>query len=207
MADPAPPGARFWNRVARRYAARPIKDIAAYETMLADAAGWLRPSDSVFKIGCGTGGTAIRLAEGVARYTATDFSAGMIAIARAKPAPATLRFKLAAAENALTGAPFEAICAFNVLHLVDDLPGLLARLLAALRPGGLLITRTWCLADLGARPRFVIGALRALRLFPPAHTLSGDQLRAAIRLAGFQILSDQVFGTRAQNPSLVARAL
>ena len=31
-------GAAFWDRFADRYAARPIRDVAAYEAMLADAA-------------------------------------------------------------------------------------------------------------------------------------------------------------------------
>ena len=58
--------ARFWNRFADRYAARPIKDVAAYEALLADVAARLKPEGKVLEIGCGTGGTAIRLAEGVA---------------------------------------------------------------------------------------------------------------------------------------------
>ena len=53
---------RFWDRIAKRYAARIIKDPAAYEAMLADAAGRLRPTDRVLEIGCGTGSIAIRLA-------------------------------------------------------------------------------------------------------------------------------------------------
>lgn len=82
----------FWNRFADRYAARPIKDTAAYEALLADVAGRLHPTDRVLEIGCGTGGTAIRLAPVVAQFIATDFSAEMVRIANAKPAPDNLRF-------------------------------------------------------------------------------------------------------------------
>lgn len=41
-------------------------------------------------------------------------------IAIAKPAGDNLSFVVADAGNALDGGPFDAICAFNVLHLVDD---------------------------------------------------------------------------------------
>jgi len=71
---------RFWNRIAARYAARPLKNVPAYEATLADVASRLKGTDIVLEIGCGTGGTAIRLAPGVAQWTATDFSAEMVKI-------------------------------------------------------------------------------------------------------------------------------
>lgn len=198
--------ASFWNRFADRYAARPIKDVAAYEAMLADVAARLRPDDRVLEIGCGTGGTAIRLAAGVASYVATDFSTEMIRIARAKPAPPTLRLELAEAGALPEGGPFDAICAFNVLHLVDDLPGLLRHLRGGLAPGGQLICKTWCFGDLPLRLRVLFRALRLVGLFPPARFLTQAQLRQIIEDAGFAITQACVFGARAENPYIVARA-
>jgi SAM-dependent methyltransferase len=198
--------ARFWNRFADRYAARPIKDVAAYEALLADAATRLGAGDRVLEIGCGTGGTAIRLAEGVAQYVATDFSAKMIRISKAKPAPPNLRFLLAEADALPEGGPFNAICAFNVLHLVDDLPGLLHRLRGGLAPHGLLICKTWCFGDLPLRFRLLFGALRLVGLFPPARFLTQADLQQALQTAGFAIEVTRVFGARAQNPYIVARA-
>jgi ubiquinone/menaquinone biosynthesis C-methylase UbiE len=199
-------GAAFWNRHAERYAARPIKDIAAYEAMLAAAAARLRPADSVLEIGCGTGGTAIRLAAGVARYVATDFSAEMIRIAQAKPRPPNLRFLLADAAKLPEGAPFNAICAFNLLHLVDDLPSLLRKLHAGLVPGGLLISKTWCFADLPLRLRLLFRVLRLAGLFPRARFLTQEALHQALSEAGFQIIATNVFGGLAASRYVVACA-
>jgi predicted TPR repeat methyltransferase len=198
-------GAKFWDRFAERYAARPIKDVAAYEALLSDVAARLRKTDRVLEIGCGTGGTAIRLAPHVSQFTATDFSAEMIRIAAAKPAPDNLHFKTSNAETALDGGPFDAICAFNVLHLVDDLPGLLGGIHAQLRPGGLLISKTWCFADLGRKLRLLFGVLRVFGLFPPSATLGVAHLHRAILDAGFEIVDQRVFGERPQNPYIVAR--
>lgn len=198
-------GARFWNRFADRYAARPIKDVAAYEALISDVAGRLRNTDRVLEIGCGTGGTAIRLAPHVSQFTATDFSTEMIRIAAAKPAPDNLHFKTSNAETALDGGPFDAICAFNVLHLVDDLPRLLGGIHAQLRPGGLLISKTWCFADLGSKLRLLFGVLRVFGLFPPSATLGVAYLRQAILDAGFEIVDQRTFGARSQNPYIVAR--
>ncbi len=198
-------GARFWNRFADRYAARQLKDPAAYEALLDDVAGRLKLTDHVLEIGCGTGGTAIRLAPLVATYRATDFSDQMLRIAQAKPAPDNLRFDVATAQTALDGGPFDAICAFNVLHLVDDLPGLLRDIFRTLRPGGLLISKTWCFGDLGRRPRFLFAVLKVFGLFPPATLLTEAQLRQMLQDAGFILVDHRVFGTRQQNPYFVAR--
>ncbi|KAA5601153.1 class I SAM-dependent methyltransferase [Blastochloris sulfoviridis] len=196
---------KFWDRIADRYAARPVKDPAAYEAMLADAAGRLGPTDRVLEIGCGTGSTAIRLAPHVAAWTATDFSPEMLRIARAKPAPENLRFVLADAGNAFDGGPFDAICAFQVLHLVGDLPGTLSGIHANLKPGGLMIAKTWCFAEMGLKLRSLFLALRVLGMFPSAKALTKIALRQAIRDAGFEIEDERVFGTNPHGPYIVAR--
>jgi SAM-dependent methyltransferase len=197
--------AKFWDRIAERYAARPLKDPAAYEAMLADAKSRLSPADRVLEIGCGTGSTAIRLAPHVAAWTATDFSPEMLRIARAKPAPSNLRFVLADAQSAFDGGPFDAICAFQVLHLVPDLAGTLARIHANLKPGGLLIAKTWCFADMGLKLRSLFAVLRVLGIFPAATSLTKLALRQAIRDAGFEIVEERVFGTNPHGPYIVAQ--
>lgn len=196
---------KFWNRIAGRYAARPLKDVAAYDAMLEDVASRLKPSDRVLELGCGTGGTAIRLAAGVAHWAATDFSSEMIEIARAKPAGENVNFVVADAGNASDGGPFDAICAFNVLHLVEDHPAVLARIFANLKPGGLLITKTWCFADMPLKLRALFSVLRVIGLFPAVTSLTVPQLRQAILAAGFEIAEERVFGKHWQNPYIVAR--
>jgi SAM-dependent methyltransferase len=196
---------RFWNRIAERYAARPLKDPAAFEAMLADAAGRLSPADHVLEIGCGTGSTAIRLAPHVAEWTATDFSPEMLRIARAKSVPDNLRFVLADAQGALEGGPFDTVCAFQVLHLVEDLADTLARIHAQLKPGGLLIAKTWCFADMGLKLRSLFLILRLLGTFPSANALTKSALRQAICDAGFKIEGERVFGTNPHGPYIVAR--
>lgn len=201
---------RFWDRFAARYAARPIKDIQAHEALLADMAGRFRNSDCVLEIGCGTGLNAIRLAPGVARYAATDLSPEMIRIARDRLAavqsrPNGLVFRVADAEEALAAGPFDAVCALNVLHLVDDMPRLLRQIHASLKPGGLFLSKTWCFAELRPGLRFLFGGLRLIGLFPPASFLRCGDIDRALLDAGFDIVERKVFGAFPQNPYLVAR--
>ena len=200
-----PKNQRFWNRFAERYAARTLKNVPAYEAMLADVASRLKDTDTVLEIGCGTGGTAIRLAPGVAKWTATDFSIEMVRIAKAKPSAGNVVFVVADASNAFDGGPFDAICAFNVLHLVDDMPEMLTRINANLKPGGLLISKTWCFADMKLSLRVLFPMLRVFGLFPATTALSLVQLRQAIHDAGFEITSEQIFGEHRQNPYIIAK--
>ena len=196
---------RFWDRIAQRYAARPLKDVPAYDAMLAATSAHLRATDRVLELGCGTGGTAIHLAPKVAQWVATDFSGEMVRIAQSKPGADGVTFKMADARHALEDGPFDAICAFNLLHLVEDMPELLARIHSSLRPDGLLICRTWCFADVKLWVRALFVVLRVFGMFPVATSLSVGQLRQALADAGFEIVEQRIFGAYAQNPFIVAR--
>ena len=137
--------ARFWDRSARRYAAAAVSDPRGYERTLRRTRELLEENDHVLELGCGTGSTALRLADGVASYLGTDFSPAMIAIAQEKLAAApvaALSFLAATAEDpALRAGQYDAVLAFNYLHLVRDLPGTLRRIHALLADGGLFISR------------------------------------------------------------------
>ncbi len=204
--------ARFWNRFARRYAAARMADPAGYETTLRRVQALLAPTDDVLEIGCGTGSTALRLAAGTGSLLATDVSPEMIAIARAKlaaqPLP-QLRFEVADAEAPLSGgAPRDAVLAFNMLHLVADLDTALDTLLAALKPGGRLISKTPCLAELNPLvPRVLVPLLRAVGLAPHVLVFDAAALRAAFERHGLEIESVERHGTKGRDfrPFIVAR--
>lgn len=196
---------RFWNRIAGRYAARQLKDPAAFEAMLDTTRARLRPSDRVLEIGCGTGTIAVRLSPGVAAWIATDFSPQMLTIARGKGGPAHLTFVEADAQARVEGGPFDVACAFQILHLVADLPGTLAALHEQLVPGGLLISKTWCFADMNWKARLLFRVLRTIGLFPAATSLTKGELEAALTRAGFEIVETRVFGSNPHGPYWVAR--
>ena len=64
----------FWDRIAPKYAKSPVRDQQAYEATLARTRSYLGAEDKVLELGCGTGSTALILADAVAEYTATDLS-------------------------------------------------------------------------------------------------------------------------------------
>ena len=198
----------FWDRIAPKYAKKPIADPAAYERKLARVGELLGEADRVLEIGCGTGGTALRLAAGVSHITATDVSRGMIEIARSKLGPETpdnVTFRQADAADLAVGRPFDAICAFSLLHLVDDVPHVLDRVRAQLKPGGLFISKTVCVKDGSFLIRPFIVLLRMLGIAPKVGFLDADGLARQLRIAGFEIEELTYFGSNRMNPFIVAR--
>ena len=200
---------RFWNGIARKYAARPLDDPASYEAKLARLRDLLGPQDAVLEVGCGTGSTALHLAPHVGRMVASDLSPEMIAIAQERKAeqgnpPAA--FHVAPAEAPLPGeAPHDAILAFSLLHLVPDLAGTLAALHGRLRPGGLFVSKTICLGGPKIWLWPIIGAMRLLGKAPPVAFLRRKTLTRAIQDAGFEIVEVSHFGTQTYAPFVIAR--
>lgn len=193
--------ARFWDRLARRYAADPIADLPGYERTLSRVTSLLSPRDSVLEVGCGTGTTALRLAPHTGRLLATDLSAEMIAIAREKLAAAPqpqLRFEVADAESApAAGARHDAVLAFNVLHLVSDLDAALAPLVAQLKPGGRLISKTPCLAEMNPLVTHVaVPLMRWLGKAPDVLVFDAARLQAALERQGLVVESVERHGSR-----------
>jgi SAM-dependent methyltransferase len=208
--------ARFWDRAARKYAASRIADLPGYERTIERTRGLLRSTDKVLEIGCGTGTTALKLAPSVAGLVATDASAGMIAIAREKAAAAgcaNVTFEQGSLDTARNrDASFDAVLAFNVLHLVRDLPSALATTRRLLVPGGLFISKTPCLGDASTAMllavRLALPVAQWIGKAPFVHFLTGEALKQKIASAGFTIFEEAKHGTKGRDfrSFLVARA-
>ncbi len=204
--------ARFWDRSSRKYARSTIADPNGYERTLERARAYLQPEDSVLELGCGTGTTALRLADGVRSYLATDISGGMIAIANEKLAvesiPA-LSFRTATAEELVREeSRFDAVLGFNYLHLVRDVPGTLRSIHVLLKPGGLFISKTPCLGDMNPLIRLLLlPAMRAIGKAPHVSSLGASALEQLIAGVGFDVLVRESHASKGkdQRPYIVAR--
>jgi SAM-dependent methyltransferase len=202
--DPVARKARFWNRIALKYAADPIADMPGYEATLRRVQGLLSTEMNVLEIGCGTGSTALRLAPFTRRLLATDVSSEMIAIAReklaAQPVP-QLGFAVADADAPVAGVSgVDAVLAFNLLHLVSDLDGALGSVAQALRPGGLLISKTACISEMNPLiPWLAIPVMRAIGKAPQVLCFDASELEAAIARHGFVIEAVERHGTKGKD--------
>jgi ubiquinone/menaquinone biosynthesis C-methylase UbiE len=136
---------KFWSRYARLYDFEINRFSAkAYQQMYGFIAQTLRPDMDILEIATGTGLIALQIAMGVKSVVATDFSEGMVAAARRKPAPANVSFSVEDA-TALSFADdsFDAVIISNALHSMPDPALALANIKRVLKPGGLLIAPTF----------------------------------------------------------------
>ena len=194
----------FWDRAARKYAADVIVDQAGYRATLRRAQEYLTPDQAVLEIGCGTGTTALHLAPYTRSLLAIDSSTRMIEIAREKLAASPvsqLTFQVADAAATLPDVgTYDAMLAFNVLHLMVDLDDALAQAVRALRPGGLLISKTPCVGEMSPLIRsLALPLMRAIGKAPHVLLLDGEALRTAMIRHGLQIVSIERHGTRGKD--------
>lgn len=198
------PDAHFWDKAARKYARDPIGDLPGYERTLDAVAQRLAPEHRVLELGCGTGTTALRLASGVAEYMATDVSAEMIAIAREKADGAGLphlTFEVVPAEAApWPDGHFDAVLAFNLLHLVKARRAALEGAHRLLKPGGLFISKTPLLKEMNPLIRAAIPLMQALGKAPHVAVFDADELESDLTAAGFAIVERARHGSGAKDP-------
>lgn len=198
----------FWDRIAPKYARKPVDDPDAYEEKLTLAASLLKPGHRVLEIGCGTGTTALHLAPNVAHYTATDGSRAMIGIADAKlgpGAPANVTFRHADAADQVAGAPFDAVFAFSLLHLVENVPGVLKAVHTQLKQGGLFLSKTVCTKAAAWPIRALVPTLTALRIAPRVTPMSEADLVQHLEDAGFSVERTVHLSKKRMSPIIVAR--
>ncbi|MFT5799168.1 MAG: putative TPR repeat methyltransferase [Candidatus Azotimanducaceae bacterium] len=179
--------AAFWDKAAEKYAKDAISDISAYEATRDRIGEILEPHHRILELGCGTGSTALELADMVASYVGTDVSPKMVAIAQSKQSsetPAQLSFEVHDAAE-LPSGPHDVILALNLLHLVPNLEDVLAQIYEALPSGGLLIAKTGLLQDGAWYLRLMIPVMRAIGKAPYVRNLSEVELLSLLNKTGF----------------------
>lgn len=196
----------FWDRIARSYARDAIKDMPGYLRTLKSTRQRLRGTDTVLELGCGTGTTALALAPDVARLVATDVSNEMIAIAREKAAAQdcrTVEFVVSPADRAMgPDGTFDAVLAFNVLHLIADRGAALRQAARSLKGGGLFISKTPCLSEMNPLLRVAVPVARLLGRAPHVSFFSASDLETDIERAGFEIVERARHGSGRKDPRI-----
>lgn len=184
--------ARFWNKIAEKYSRDPIADQQSYEIKLDISRDYFTPESEVLEIGCGTGSTAILHAPYVRQIHGVDISEEMVRIARDKLQPAGIEnvsFEVADVDSYDgKGKTYDVVMAMSLVHLVEDRVALFKRVYDQLKPGGVFISSTVCLADHMAymSPVFAIG--RAFGFLPIVKVFKSQRLQNELVAAGFKIV-------------------
>ncbi|MEM7189691.1 MAG: class I SAM-dependent methyltransferase, partial [Pseudomonadota bacterium] len=169
---------RFWDKIAQKYARTPVRDEGTYHRKLEMTRGYLRPDMHLLEFGCGTGTTAIAHAPYVASVTATDISTEMLAIGREKAAAADITnvtFEVADLGNYQAApASQDVVLALSLLHLLQDPQAAIRKVSAMLKPGGLFVTSTACIAEMGWLIRLGLPLARLVGYAPFVNVFRAD---------------------------------
>lgn len=199
---------KFWDKLSVKYSKHPVGDPAAYEHTLARTGAYLKLDDHVLELGCGTGTSALKLSDQVRHITATDISQNMLDIATAKKleqGTTNVDFAQRSVGDLPFGETYDVVFASSLLHLLDDLPDSLNRILASIEPGGLFISKTVCLKGQNILYPIMVPLMRLLGKAPHVYFFTGDEIENAIRDAGFEILESDDHNTKPACRFVVAR--
>lgn len=140
----------FWNKLAKKYSAKPVPSEKLYQEKLKLTRELLTKEMKVLEIGCGTGTTALIHAPNVSEITGTDFSKEMIKIANEKVIFQKLENILFKQESiqemSYPDSEFDIIMAHSILHLVEGRKNALKKIFNSIKPGGYFVTSTTCIA-------------------------------------------------------------
>ena len=193
--------ALFWDNLAERYSRKPVPNLASYQRKLDITKARLRPTDVILDVGCGTGSLALELAPGVAHVHALDYSAAMIEIGRRKATAqkvtnVTFHQKTLAEPNLFEPEQFDGVCAYNILHLVEDRDATVSKIVEYLKPGGFFISSTVCLGDSIIPYRPILSLMRTFGKAPMVRVFNADTLLRELGDVGFVDIATQDVGAK-----------
>lgn len=180
--------AAFWDNIAEKYARDPIDDPQAYALTRDKMQDMLGPDHRVLELGCGTGSTALELADCTGSYLATDVSPKMIEIAKGKQTdqtPPQLTFRVLDVAAPIEGG-HNTVLALNLFHLLPDLEATLQAIYDSLPPGGLMISKTSLVTLAPWYVRWMIPVMQAFGKAPYVRPLRDTDVTALIDAAGFR---------------------
>jgi arsenite methyltransferase len=202
--------AAFWDGIAEKYAKQAVANPDAFDAKIAITKSRMKPTDVVLDIGCGTGSLALRLADSAARVHGLDLSSEMIRIANGKARAQevdNVRFHTGPFDDtfrAFEPGSLDGICAYSILHLVEDRPAALAQIFRLLKPGGFFISSTVCLGDSWVPYGPLIGAMRLIGKAPMVQIFDKQTLEDEIRESGFVEISQPDVGAKGDIAFIVA---
>lgn len=182
---------KFWDRIAERYAKKPVADEAAYQKKLQVTRDYFRPDMAVMELGCGTGSTAIAHAPYVKHIRAIDISSNMIEIAQRKADAdkvTNVTFEQSTIEDvSAADRSLDAVLALSILHLLENKEAVIAKVYGMLKPGGVFVTSTACLGDTMTWFKVIAPIGRALGVIPLVKIFTAKELEDSLTGAGFRI--------------------
>jgi len=202
---------KFWDKRSKRYDKNIKKHDSLYEKTIDSTKSLLTNSDVVLDFACASGEMSLDIAPHVKEVHGIDLSLKMIELADQKAHDLqvdNIKFnQIDVFDQRLESNSFSAILAFNIFHLVDDAPKVLARLNDLMAPGGLLISQTPCLGERGRFFKSMINLAQKLGLAPTIRSFRIPELESLVSDNNFEIFETKVWDEKFSVQWIVARKI
>jgi len=203
--------ATFWDKRSKNYDDNVKKHDSLYEKTIDSTKSLLTNSDVVLDFACASGEMSLDIAPHVQRVHGIDLSVKMIELANQKARDrqvGNINFdQMDAFDQRLVSNSFSAVVAFNIFHLLDDAPKVLARLKGLLPTEGLLISQTPCLGERSWFLRSLISLAQKLRIAPTIRSLTIVELESLVSSSGFEIFETKIWDEKNAVQWIVARKI
>jgi 2-polyprenyl-3-methyl-5-hydroxy-6-metoxy-1,4-benzoquinol methylase len=142
---------KFWDKASKNYDTTEERFERIHSRVRDNTKQHLKATDVVLDYGCGTGTKSCELADLVNEILGIDISVEMIELAKSKGAAnaiGNVRFEQTTIfDEALREGSFDVVMAFNMLHTVPNPQEIVKRIHEVLKPEGLFISVTPCMAE------------------------------------------------------------
>jgi ubiquinone/menaquinone biosynthesis C-methylase UbiE len=201
--------ARFWDRVSRNTDKQTKGFDQTTQKILEKTGEYLDQGDVVLDYACGTGTFSCGIAGHVHQVMAIDISSGMLDRAKAKAGERGIEnvhfVQSTIFDERLKPGSFDAILAYNILHLLQDAPQVTQRINDLLKSGGLFISSTPCLGGKWTPLNVFLQLLSKIGLVPYLTPFEPAELEDLVVGGGFQIVETESLEHTPTNYFIVAK--
>lgn len=146
---------KFWDKIAKLYAAFMKKDKEVYDKVCEYICPYLRKDMNVLELACGSGQLTFKLAKYAKTWVGTDFSEQMISEARKCGEYENLTFETADATSlSFSDGEFDCVLIANALHIMPKPDKAMKEIYRVLKPQGILFAPTFLWKE-GKRNKFI----------------------------------------------------
>ena len=175
---------KFWDRIAQNFDRQNNQDDQYDPSYVRTITNYLGSSDIVLDFACGTATFSGLIAADVKKIHAIDISSKMLEIARRKAVESDIKnidfMHATLFDERLETESFNAILAFNILHLLEETPMVVQRICSLLRPGGHFISDTPCLGEKRSLFAIITSLISRIGVLPYVKDFRIAELKGAI---------------------------
>lgn len=184
---------KFWDRISKNYDKNDKID-ETYLKMLEITKKYLDKDYTLMDFGCATGSISVDISDSVKKVIGIDISSRMIEMAKEKAKEHQVEniyfAKSTIFDQRHREGSFDAIMAFNILHLLDDTDNAIKRIYELLKPEGVFISSTVCLGEKGRFVGGMMSLVSKIGFLPNVRKFRASELIDTIVQNGFEIVEN-----------------